>query len=88
MNYLEHFVMLKNTLWMTYKKKQTLFYTLLEIVNLSSNILFCGITANFNIMDIMEKRVRSRFSQKTIYLTLPNEDDFFYYLEDLFIIIK
>ncbi len=67
-----------------YKKKQTLFYTLLEIVNLSSNILFCGITANFNIMDMMEKRVRSRFSQKTIYLTLPNEDDFFYYLEDLF----
>jgi hypothetical protein len=67
-----------------FKKKQTLFYTLLEIVNLSSNILFCGITANFNIMDMMEKRVRSRFSQKTIYLTLPDEEEFFYFLEDLF----
>lgn len=67
-----------------FKKKQTLFYTLLEIVNLSSNCLFCGITSNFNIMDLMEKRVRSRFSQKTININLKEEESFFYALEDFF----
>jgi len=52
------------------KKKQVLIYTILEIVNFSKNLLFCGLTANFNLMDMMEKRNRSRFSQKTICVTI------------------
>lgn len=67
-----------------FKKKQTLFYTLLEIVNVSSNILFCGITSNFNIMDLMEKRVRSRFSQKTINIQLKEDELVFFALQDFF----
>jgi len=67
-----------------FKKKQTLFYTLLEIVNISSNILFCGITSNFNIMDLMEKRVRSRFSQKTINIQLREHELLFFALQDYF----
>lgn len=67
-----------------FKKKQTLFYTLLEIVNISSNILFCGITSNFNIMDLMEKRVRSRFSQKTVNFQLKEYELLFFALQDYF----
>ena len=54
------------------KKKQVLIYTILEIVNFSKNLLFCGLTANFNLMDMMEKRNRSRFSQKTICVTIDD----------------
>jgi hypothetical protein len=54
------------------KKKQVLFYTILEIVNYSKNLLFCGLTANYNLMDMMEKRNRSRFSQKTISINIED----------------
>jgi hypothetical protein len=56
------------------KKKQVLIYTLLEIINMSNNILFCGTTFNFNLMDLMEKRIRSRFSQKTIYINIEDHE--------------
>jgi hypothetical protein len=49
------------------KKKQNLLYTLLEIINASKNLLFIGFTSHYNLTDLMEKRNRSRFSQKTIY---------------------
>lgn len=77
-------IIFENIEHLFFKKKQTLFYTLLEIVNISSNLLFCGITSNFNIMDLMEKRVRSRFSQKTININLKEEELFFFALEDIF----
>lgn len=54
------------------KKKQVLFYTILEMVNYSKNLLFCGLTANYNLMDMMEKRNRSRFSQKTISINIED----------------
>ena len=55
-DYIEHLVQ---------KKKQRLLYTLFELVNKSRNILFIGFTYNYNLMDQMEKRIRSRSSQKT-----------------------
>jgi hypothetical protein len=57
------------------KKKQILLYTVLEFVLMSNNILFCGLTANCNPSDMMEKRVRSRFSQKTIDIDIPEQDN-------------
>lgn len=53
------------------KKKQILLYTLLEIINVSKNILLIGFTGNYNLIDLMEKRIRSRFSQKTMFITIP-----------------
>lgn len=57
------------------KQKQILFYTLLEIVNNSKNIIFCGTTNHYNLTALMEKRIRSRFSQKTFFLDLINKKD-------------
>jgi hypothetical protein len=54
------------------KKKQILIYTLLEIVNLSSNLLFCGTASSSNLIDMMEKRNRSRFSQKTNFIRIKD----------------
>ncbi len=57
------------------KKKQILLYTVLEFVWMSNNILFCGLTANCNPTDLMEKRVRSRFSQKTIDIDIADQNN-------------
>lgn len=53
------------------KKKQILLYTLMELINNSHNILLIGFTSHYNLIDLMEKRIRSRFSQKTVYITVP-----------------
>jgi Cdc6-like AAA superfamily ATPase len=66
------------------KKKQILFYTLLEIVNISHNIVFCGLTSNFNLLELMEKRIRSRFSQKTIFLRVNDFQNIIGVLETIF----
>lgn len=63
----------ENIEYLFVKKKQVLFYTMLEIVNMSCNMLLCGMTSNFNLMDLMEKRIRSRFSQKTIFIRIQDE---------------
>lgn len=65
------------------KKKQVLFYTFLELLNVSNNILFCGTTFNFNLMDMMEKRIRSRFSQKTIFITIDDNSRFVSAIENI-----
>lgn len=57
------------------KKKQILLYTLLELISHSSNIILIGFTNNYNLIDLMEKRIRSRFSQKTVFITVPKIDD-------------
>jgi hypothetical protein len=67
------------------KKKQVLFYTFLELLNVSNNVLFCGTTFNFNLMDMMEKRIRSRFSQKTMFISIKEKDDFFAALENILV---
>ena len=63
-DYIDHLV---------HKKKQRLLYTLFELINKSHNILLIGFTYNYNLMDQMEKRIRSRSSQKTMFI---NIDDF------------
>ena len=65
-DYIEHLVQ---------KKKQRLLYTLFELVNKSRNILFIGFTYNYNLMDQMEKRIRSRSSQKTNSVDESNNND-------------
>ena len=51
-DYIDHLV---------HKKKQRLLYTLYELINKSKNILLIGFTYNYNLMDQMEKRIRSRY---------------------------
>ena len=60
-DYIDHLV---------HKKKQRLLYTLYELINKSKNILLIGFTYNYNLMDQMEKRIRSRASQKTMYINI------------------
>ncbi len=56
------------------KQKQNTFYSLLELVNKSKNILLVGTTQYFNIMELMEKRIRSRFMQRSIEMSTPDLD--------------
>ena len=44
-------------------------------MNNSKNIIFCGTTSNYNLTSLMEKRIRSRFSQKTFFLDLISRND-------------
>ena len=67
------------------KKKQNLLYTLLEIINASKNLLFIGFTSHYNLTDLMEKRNRSRFSQKTIYPNIKSPDKIYSTIEQIFI---
>ena len=62
-DYIDHLV---------HKKKQRLLYTLYELINKSKNILLIGFTYNYNLMDKMEKRIRSRSTQKTMYINIEN----------------
>jgi len=62
-DYIDHLV---------HKKKQRLLYTLYELINKSKNILLIGFTYNYNLMDQMEKRIRSRSSQKTMYINIED----------------
>ena len=66
------------------KKKQNLLYTLLEIINASKNILFIGFTSHYNLTDLMEKRNRSRFSQKTIYPNIKSYQKIYDTIEYIF----
>ena len=75
-DYIEHLV---------HKKKQRLLYTLFELVNKSKNILFIGFTYNYNLMDQMEKRIRSRSSQKTMYINIENFESVINALEKAFL---
>ena len=65
------------------KKKQNLLYTLLEIINASKNLLFIGFTSHYNLTDLMEKRNRSRFSQKTIYPNIKSYEKLFIMIEQI-----
>lgn len=59
------------------KKRQVAFYTLLELLNKSCNVLFIGMTTVFNLVDMMEKRVRSRFIHSAIYLEIKDTEDIY-----------
>lgn len=66
------------------KKKQRLLYILFELINNSKNILLIGFTYNYNLLDQMEKRIRSRFSQKTMYISIDKFHQFVAPLEKIF----
>ena len=74
-DYIDHLV---------HKKKQRLLYTLFELINKSQNILLIGFTYNYNLMDQMEKRIRSRSSQKTMYINIDNFNNVINALEKAF----
>jgi hypothetical protein len=74
-DYIDHLV---------HKKKQRLLYTLFELINKSKNILLIGFTYNYNLMDQMEKRIRSRASQKTMYINIDNFQNVINALEKAF----
>ncbi len=74
----------ENIEYLFHKQKQVLFYTILELVNNSKNIIFCGTTSNYDLTTLMEKRIRSRFSQKTFFLDLLNKNDIETTLQYLF----
>ena len=74
-DYIDHLV---------HKKKQRLLYTLFELVNKSKNILLIGFTYNYNLMDQMEKRIRSRSSQKTMYINIEDFTSVLNALEKIF----
>lgn len=65
------------------KKKQILLYTLLELITNSTNIILIGFTNNYNLIDLMEKRIRSRFSQKTEFITVTTINDVILGIEKL-----
>ena len=74
----------ENIEYLIKKKKQILLYTLLDIINSSKNLLFVGFTSNYNLTDLMEKRIRSRFSQKTICPNIKKFDNIMLVIEQLF----
>jgi hypothetical protein len=74
-DYIDHLV---------HKKKQRLLYTLFELINKSRNILLIGFTYNYNLMDQMEKRIRSRSTQKTMYINIEDYEKVLNALEKAF----
>ncbi|XP_035904740.1 origin recognition complex subunit 4 [Anopheles stephensi] len=55
---------------------QTLLYNLFDVAqSAQAPICVLGITARLDVIELLEKRVKSRFSHRQIFL-LPNEDDF------------
>ena len=74
-DYIDHLV---------HKKKQRLLYTLFELINKSKNILLIGFTYNYNLMDQMEKRIRSRSTQKTMYINIEDYEKVLNALEKAF----
>lgn len=55
-------------------KKQSLFYSLLEILFISKNVLIIGCSYNFNLIDSLEKRVKSRFIHTSIHPSINSID--------------
>jgi origin recognition complex subunit 4 len=51
---------------------QSFLYTLFELTSLIPVTIICCTTGSADVLDLLEKRVKSRFSQTVIYLTHPN----------------
>jgi origin recognition complex subunit 4 len=62
----------------TKHKSQLLLYTLLNTLQVSSNPMFLiGLTCRLDVLDLLEKRIKSRFSHRQIYLLNEfNIDDY------------
>ena len=64
----------------TKNKTQLLLYTLLNTIQSSSNpMCLIGVTCRIDVLDLLEKRIKSRFSHRQIYLF--NEYDFTKFIE-------
>ena len=64
----------------TKHKSQLLLYTLLNTIQTSSNpMCLIGLTCRLDVLDLLEKRIKSRFSHRQIYLL--NEFDLNNYIE-------
>lgn len=64
----------------TKNKTQLLLYTLLNTIQISTSpMCLIGITCRIDVLDLLEKRIKSRFSHRQIYLF--NDFDFTAYLE-------
>ncbi|KAJ2771875.1 origin recognition complex subunit 4, partial [Coemansia linderi] len=58
--------------------KQSLLYTLFDIAQSQQTpIAVLGITARIDVMDLLEKRVKSRFSHRQIYVQCPQKKNDF-----------
>lgn len=52
--------------------RQTLLYNLFDVAqSRKAPIAVLGCTARLNVVEMLEKRVKSRFSHRYVYLTLP-----------------
>ncbi|KAA8893428.1 origin recognition complex subunit 4 C-terminus-domain-containing protein [Sphaerosporella brunnea] len=59
--------------------RQTLLYNLFDIAQAKkAPIAVLGLTCKVNVVDSLEKRVKSRFSHRTVHLKLPNSLDSFW----------
>ena len=64
----------------TKNKTQLLLYTILNTIQTSSTpMCLIGITCRIDVLDLLEKRIKSRFSHRQIYLF--NDYSFTKYLE-------
>lgn len=53
------------------KRQQTLLYNMLDHTQHGRSVLVIGLTTRLDCMELLEKRVRSRLSQRAIHLTTP-----------------
>jgi len=57
------------------RQKQTLLYNLLDLTQTQNSILVLGCTERLDIVERMEKRIKSRFSNHLVYLPNPTLGD-------------
>ncbi|KAH9413046.1 origin recognition complex subunit 4 [Dermatophagoides pteronyssinus] len=53
------------------RKQQTLLYNLLDLTQHGQSILVIGITRRLDYLELLEKRVRSRLTQRVVHLVSP-----------------
>lgn len=63
---------LENIDLFTHNNKQLLLYNLFQLTNLTWNVVIIGITNRLDIIDLFEKRVKSRFSSNLCFVPYPD----------------
>lgn len=56
------------------RRQQTLLYNLLDMTQHGKSLLVIGLTRRLDCIDLLEKRVRSRLTQRIIHLVIPFSD--------------
>lgn len=67
-------IILLNNFEIFCRKQQTLLYNLLDLTQHGRSILLIGITRRLDYLELLEKRVRSRLTQRVVHLISPFED--------------